>query len=306
MSLMFEAGLQWNEETLTDLLLAGSTPAIQVIPFPKRQEGGAGGTGADWLWWWIGDGGECFGMLVQAKRLKKRSTGAWWIDFFYRDGAQQNALLTTSQKWGVAPVYAVYTGPVDYRSPIECGLSPHPKNLNACSGCHRKSVSILPAILAAPGGIANDPAGLYEKTRALEELLDPVGLDPDPWIIPLVDLSLTAEVAAFVCEPQGGPRAVARLLLDPVLEVRYGQFSLATANDLERRSDDLLYADLLDDQGHFVEPYFENILRGLRRSPPGYVLDAMNGTMSPSQNLTGVAGLVVVHMSPTGDRPYGE
>lgn len=77
-------GLSWNEETITDLVLVDAAPLVTAIPFTKREEGGPSGTGADWLWWWIGDDGECFGTLVQAKRLKKGASGRWRIDFGYK------------------------------------------------------------------------------------------------------------------------------------------------------------------------------------------------------------------------------
>lgn len=63
-----ELGLTWAEETVTDILVVAASAHVKVVPFTRKQEGDV--VGADWLWWWVGQD-ESFGMLVQAKRLKK-------------------------------------------------------------------------------------------------------------------------------------------------------------------------------------------------------------------------------------------
>ena len=49
---------------------------IEAIEFTRREEGVVG---ADCLWWWLDRNGECYGMLVQAKKLHRRVDG-WFID----------------------------------------------------------------------------------------------------------------------------------------------------------------------------------------------------------------------------------
>jgi hypothetical protein len=81
------SGLGWDEETITNTMLVEVPPLVKVVPFTRPQEGGdkrlkehGAGMGADWLWWWVGDDGTSFGMLVQAKRLKKDKNEEWLID----------------------------------------------------------------------------------------------------------------------------------------------------------------------------------------------------------------------------------
>ena len=79
-------GLGWVEESVTDIAVHKGIPEVQVVQFNRQQEGG--GIGADYLWWWLDQGsGECFGMLVQAKRLN-RTASKWTIDIGHRDGKQ--------------------------------------------------------------------------------------------------------------------------------------------------------------------------------------------------------------------------
>lgn len=74
--------------------------------FNKREEAKVG---ADWLWWWVGSGGESFGMLVQAKRLYV--TGPRWRFLFdHGHGKQRQALWEAAEALDVTPVYVVYLG----------------------------------------------------------------------------------------------------------------------------------------------------------------------------------------------------
>lgn len=285
--------LPWNEETITDLLLVEVSPFVKVVPFTKRQEGGESGTGADWLWWWVGDDGESFGMLVQAKRLKKKVDGRWRIDFAYKSGQQLKNLLDTADALRVAPTFVLYFGPPSYRDPIECGLDEHPCDFEQCVRCSRKTVSFLPAILATPGGnVGNDAEEAYARAIPLEDLADPEIEIEDPWLIPILELDV--DLLAFLNQPQDGPRKVAKSLIEQVCRIRYGQFSLAIAERTDTISDDPVFATLPADQGHMYTPYFPQILRGLRRTPPGYVLDVLAGNAPAGLDTQGLAGLVVV------------
>lgn len=291
----YEFDYSWNEETITDILLVGAAPFVKAVPFTKRQEGGEFGTGADWLWWWLGDAGECFGMLVQAKRLKKTDGGRWTIDFEYNAGKQLTSLLDTADALQVAPAYLLYFGPPNYRQPVECGTRDHPSDFDECKACGRKSVTFLPAILATlGGGAASDPAEAYRRSSPLEDLADPAIKVKTPLVIP--SLELDPELQAFLQDPQNGPRKVAKSLIEQVCRVRAGQFELAVAEQADLITDDPVFGSMPTDQGHLYTPYFPHILRGLRRTPPGYVLEFLAGNTPIPAELAdaGLAGMVVV------------
>lgn len=133
------SGLGWDEETTTSIMLVEVPPLVKVVPFTRNQEGGdkrlkdgGAGVGADWLWWWVGDDGTSFGMLVQAKRLKKDDKEQWTIDFGYKSGKQWKDLHATADALNVAPCYALYLGSPDYRKPVECGAKNHPSDFEQC------------------------------------------------------------------------------------------------------------------------------------------------------------------------------
>jgi len=65
-------------------------------------------------------------------------------------------------------------------------------------------------------------------------------------------------------------------------------------NLTEQISEDFVFESLPADQGHLSAPYFIQILRGLRRTPPGYVLNVLNGDSPVGLDTTALAGLVVV------------
>jgi len=67
----------WSEPDATSRLLLAAQPEARFIPFNPREEGGSStrtGVGSDWMWW-IAPTGVCFGMLIQAKNLKRSSAG---------------------------------------------------------------------------------------------------------------------------------------------------------------------------------------------------------------------------------------
>lgn len=128
------AGDGWSEEAVTAIAVTEGRPHVDVVEFNRNQEGrGPNALGADYLWWWIdSQTGECFGMLVQAKRLKRGSKG-WLVDVSHREGKQLGDLLRTAENLDVPAVYAVYTGGLVFRKPLPCpttapkpGLTPRP------------------------------------------------------------------------------------------------------------------------------------------------------------------------------------
>jgi hypothetical protein len=298
------SGLRWSEETITDLLLVEVPPLVKVIPFTRLQEGGdkrlkdrGVGTGADWLWWWVGEGGVSFGMLVQAKRLTKKDDGRWLIDFGYKSGKQRDDLLATADVLQVAPTYALYLGSPSYRAPVECGAGNHPSDYEQCDRCVRKTVSFYPAILADNVGIGDDPKIAYEQAIPMESLADPKAEVETPLALLWHD-GLPPELRTFLTTSASSvPEAVARQLVLHVRQVRAGQFGLAVDERLaqgDEISEDFVFPSLPLDQGHLSAPYFFQILRGLKRSPPGYVLNVLNGGSPVGLDTSRLAGLVIV------------
>ncbi len=55
-----ELGHGWEEEPATIQLLQACSPEARFTRFNKHEEGKLG---ADWMWWWQGPSGECFGTL---------------------------------------------------------------------------------------------------------------------------------------------------------------------------------------------------------------------------------------------------
>ncbi|MFF9810734.1 DUF6615 family protein [Streptomyces coeruleorubidus] len=68
----------WAEETVADLLLMAVHPELSYVSFNRYEEARIG---ADWLWWFVDSAShEAFGVLVQAKNLKKKGQ-RWHIDY---------------------------------------------------------------------------------------------------------------------------------------------------------------------------------------------------------------------------------
>lgn len=292
-------GLDWDEETTTNIMLVEVPPLVKVVPFTRNQEGGdkrlkdsGAGVGADWLWWWVGDDGTSFGMLVQAKRLKKDKKEQWTIDFGYKSGEQWKDLHATADVLKVAPSYALYLGSPNYRKPVGCGVKNHPSAYEQCDRCIRKSVSFYPSVLA--DGIGAAPRVAYEQSIPLESIADPQADTETPnaqkWTY-----GLTPELKEFMTtEAAGVPQAVAKQLVSKARERRSLQFDLMELTREDRISEDFVFESLPLDQGHLPAPYFLQILRGLRRTPPGYVLNVLNGDSPVGLDTTKLAGLVVV------------
>lgn len=295
------SGLDWDEETITNLVLAEAYPLVKVVPFTKLQEGGdkrlkerGAGMGADWLWWWVGDDGASFGMLVQAKRLKKDKNDGWLIDFGYKSGKQWQDLHATADALQVAPSYALYLGSPNYRKPVGCGVKDHPSDYEQCERCIRKSVSFYPSVLA--DGIGVEAAVAYRQSIPMESLADPQADTETPnaqkWMV-----GLTPELQEFMTtEAAGTPQAVARQLVSKARERRSLQLTAIeeTLTRDDQISEDLMFESLPLDQGHLPAPYFLQILRGLRRTPPGYVLNALSGGAPVGLDTANLAGLVII------------
>jgi hypothetical protein len=94
------------------------------------------------------------------------------------------------------------------------------------------------------------------------------------------------------------PRSAARALLGLTAEMGLGQQRLVGPGVGETRVelDDHVFTRLPGDTGHFGEPYFEHVLRGLRTQPPEYVEAALGGLPMADlgPQMEGIAGLVII------------
>lgn len=287
------AGFAAHEQALTEVVLTRAAPAARVRTFSQREEAT---TGADWLWWWHGQG-EWFGALVQAKRNKPARSRPRY-DFGYRTGSghrQIDQLLWTAGCLGVPAVYVLYNHPSIARSvPVSrpCCTAPS-EGWRA-----RLGVAVVPA-LAARSLVGGSEDVAVQYARPLE-CMSCQGMAPrlvpavrrviiDPGLMQLLDgQALTL------------PRRVARGLLGQLADMRLGQFRRASS-ELGRpavgvAAPDRVLTDLPGDEGHFAEPYFEHVLRGLRRTPPEYVAAALEGAPMDdfAHDLEGVEGLVIL------------
>lgn len=194
----------WKEETVTELVLAGAWPEVRWASFTRHQEST---TGADWFWWWVDASGACFGMLVQAKRVKWSPAGSPSIDFAYNAGKQRTDLLQTAKLFGVPAVYALYAGTPHPARTVYCPEDPHPGPGQRCDRCHRASVSLYAASLVT----VNARTAAARARRAMQlayPLEDAADLAPTRW-------TTRAAHAATTAAPHSS-RAVAKRLMEQI------------------------------------------------------------------------------------------
>lgn len=289
------AGLRWSETAISEIVTSRAARAATVVPFSQRAEAVSG---ADWVWWWV-DETAAYGMLVQAKRLKI-TAGRWKFSFGYRNEWQRSRLMSVSESLGLVPVYALYLGTGSYRSWDPCPDDHQPRR---CIACVKRSVSLMPALLA-DGIYVVDAASTYARSIALEELWTPSATRTR--LIPLLWSQVAPEFLEYLNTPQSGARAVSRSMIDRVLTVRAGQFGAATASTRSPSNvgdhDELgpVFQGLPSDSGHFGTPYLDHVLHPLQHAPPGYVMDIVAGTADPDRLAEempeSVSGIVVVRL----------
>jgi hypothetical protein len=284
-----QAGLTWSEETVTEISLPMGLPFVKPVMFNRAQESAVG---ADWLWWWLDlSSGVCFGMLVQAKRVKG-GPGKWTVDVSHGGGVQQERLMAVADRFEVPAVYGVYMGGASLRKKMGClhgGLSP-------CVACTRMAITLMPA-LSLP--VSRTKSELIDLTVLegvpLEDLADtarPAGVVKD---VNFRQLSAGSELRAFLVEPQSGPSEVAKQIFRSVSVRRANQKSAAVAERLELVGEQV-FSDFPGDRGHFAIPYFPHVLRGLRKNPPNYVRDLLADLAVPSEVSEAVDGIVLIAM----------
>lgn len=295
------ARLRWGETTISEIVMSRAATAVNVVPFSQQAEAVSG---ADWIWWWV-DENSAYGMLVQAKRLTV-NRGRWNFDFGYRSsaGSQRSNLRATAERLNLIPMYALYLGTGDYRNWERC---PDRHRRARCLSCVKRSVSLMPALLADQM-IVVDSTTTYERSVALEELWVPG--PTGRMLIPALSRQVDPDLANFLLAPQMGTRAVARNTIERVLRVREGQFGTVSASAPSAARDGghdglgPVFRKLPTDVGHWGIPYFEHVLDPLRHVPPGYVLGIESGEFDTDELAwdipDGVAGVVVVRLSQNG------
>jgi hypothetical protein len=287
-----QIGITWQEETVSELVwvntrVDGRTP-VQVADFNKYEEGKVG---ADWLWWFVDDTGECLGLLVQAKRLK-HDRGRPTLDLRYKRGDgpdQMTKLFHAAQELQVPSAYALYFGPVEGRG-LQCG----PAHAVSCESCRRKTIAILSGLRA--GLTPHDKSGSAEQAFAeciaLEDLADTtqnrepavhIGAEP-----------LHEELQRWMAQPQKGARQIAKQIYQMIIRPD----ELMHSADVAERvliPPDAVFQEVPRDVGHFGQPYLAHVLRGLRQQPPSYVLDIQAGEPpSLGAEFDDIGGVVVL------------
>lgn len=294
-----QAGLRWNETSITEIVVSRAARAVSVVPFTQPAEALSG---ADWVWWWV-DAAGAYGMLVQAKRMTVAER-MWSFGFDYQSKKamqpQREILWSAAKSLDLLPVYALYLGTGDYRGWEACSEN---HLSEGCCECIKRSVSLMPALLAEQL-MVNDAASTYERSVALEDLLVPPL--SEPLLSPKLKSQLASELAEFLFEQQDGTRAVTRQMIDRVLRVRAGAFgsapAIAASPPRSGNHDRLgpIFNDFPADTGHWGLNYFAQTLDPLRHAPPGYVLEIMSGDFDAERLAAempdNVAGIVVVQV----------
>jgi hypothetical protein len=237
-------------------------------------------------------------MLVQAKNLKRVGGGRWDVDISYAERKQIIDLLNASDLLKVPAVYVLYCGDLAYRLDLTCGRG---HTSDALDRCHRSAVCALPALIARQLATYNalDSQGqaaidAYQYAFPLEDLAD-TSLGT-PFVNDLNLHHINGELLQFLTQPQGMPRDIAKKIFGMVSRVRFGQFSLAVSEHQWVDEDAVVFGDLPTDRGHFGVPYFDHVLRGLRRQPPDYLVAVANGEEPPSWLSGHVAGIVLFNV----------
>lgn len=278
--------LGWTEEAVTEVAIAAGTPFVKPIPFNRPQESVVG---ADWLWWWLDrTSQECFGMLVQAKRLKRDKSG-WRLDVSHGGGRQRRNLLDSADFFDVPAIYGIYMGGLIFRRDLACTHG----GLNPCPTCKRMAITMMPALSLAPEWSQDALAAVsFAEGVPLEDLGDPE--KPAGFVRDVNFRELKpGDLRSFLIDDQLGPREVAKHIFKSISIRRSSQHSAAVAERLELAGEQVFY-ELPRDRGHFPVAYFPHILRGLRGTPPDYLQDIIAGFPPPREVSQSAAGVVLV------------
>lgn len=291
------AGEEWEEPTITDLLLKTVHPLVTWTRFNRAEEGRW--TGADWMWWWVdSDSREAFGALVQAKRLKRTPRG-WKIDFSYRKGRQRQLLMDTADFYNIVPLYALYLGTSAFRAGDFCEPTRHSDD---CLRCRQSTLSLVPAALTRSGiASASDTEIAMRFHQALETLVDPEIQPKGIW--GSRSARFDDDFAAFLDEPQVGSRAIAKKIVRKMQERRMGEYAATATLKAELDVDGAVFSNVPDDHGHGGPSTYASTLPGLRRRLPAFVSGLLDGGVenpmgewSTPLRWAGLDGIAVFHL----------
>jgi hypothetical protein len=85
-----------------------------------------------------------------------------------------------------------------------------------------------------------------------------------------------------------------------LIKLRRTQFTAVATETAPLPPDNItqhrVFAEVPDDRLHNNNRYYDHVLRGLRHTPPGYVLDVLNGTEPPAELADQVAGVGVIQL----------
>lgn len=291
-----QQGHEPDEPELTSELLLGAGSRLRYVQFSIPQENRLG---ADWLWWFVSTNGECFGALLQAKKLKRKGNG-WSVDLGYtpRKGGegQLTTLLQTADRLKVPAGYILYCGDPSYRRGLDCGKGHQGEE---CDRCGRSGVTVLAGpcakYLAQSGRSGRD---IFQISRPLEDIVGPA----NERVLDLHLRSLDEDIRNLLSTPQVEARAVAKHFFAQAARMRLGHFRGAAAGLACRVLPGVgqIFPILPLDPGHFGLSYYEHTFRGLRSELPEHVseLVATAGlTSAPPADPTlfeGIQGVVVV------------
>lgn len=126
-----------GEESLTDWLLyklSDHLAWVRYVKFTRHEESWS--SGADWEWWFLGDG-ECLGMRIQAKKTRGHPDVYPLLAYSNRRGLQIERLLEGARQGNLLPLYAFYDAPTPMPS-VPCPATSHTRSCGVfiASGRH--------------------------------------------------------------------------------------------------------------------------------------------------------------------------
>jgi hypothetical protein len=291
----------WEEEYVTLRLCRAVLPEVRYARFNKQHEGRVG---ADMIWWWVDRSGECFGCLIQAKNIKRDGRG-WRIAFQHprNTGAQLRKLFAAADLFRLPAGFLLYAGDQAYREQMECA-SRHDGRV-PCYERPGAAVTLAPA-LAAEREIQFAEGAPWHPDRSAVEVFC-------QWAIPLIDVTAPGSngqsllyrglnlgdvnhgLREFLYLDQVGARKVARHIFDVVGRMARPLFSLAAPAAAIDANPASVFPQLPDLRAHFTVPYFDHLLRGLRRELPDYVERCLSGDV-PDEIALHVDGIMLVQL----------
>lgn len=282
------SGHEPTETELTITYCEAAKSRITYVQFNPAQEGRVG---ADWFWWFLDSSGECFGVLIQAKKLLRRGS-RWHIDFGYQSGHRRQLykLLDAADLLDVPAAYVLYCGDTEYRRELACG----PQHVAfPCPLCERSSVSALSGPCAKYAVEYDWTAErAFQRADPLEDLIAPEG--DDPRVLDLNIRAVPSDLREFLLRPQSGARQVAKRFFAQVTNLRREAFATAVSL-LAPPISGRIFEVTPTDQGHFGLAYYDHVLRGLRHSLPDDIRALIqDGEVPDSNEYAGLAGIAVV------------